>query len=1536
MESGLKRLYGNHSYNNKMTKNTESYTYVLGERAKGAFLGAAIGDAMGWPNESIFRVVSKSKEIIDKLPIGLNEWIRRAGGRYFAHEESICIGEYSDDTQLLLSTARSLLKGRQWCSSFTSVELPTWLLYQRGAGAATKRAAKTWLSGTKPWQYPENSKRFFQAGGNGVAMRIMPHSLINAQNDDFRSIAKEIVTNGLCTHGHPRALVGALAYGYAMWNIFRKTGTFSYGEIINDVISNVNTWSDIPEIEEILPSWPSKSLESFVAVWHDVVKEMIHLLNISQNAMNKGALSVDREVFSQIGCFDKKISGAGTIAAAASIFLASRFAADPYHGLIEAAYAKGADTDTIASMTGALLGGIHGVGWLSELALKVQDTECLLDISKHLVDFQNQTVITWQNKSKVTKKIMDRFREQLYESVIGQHLVLPDGRDVTVKKRKHLKSISRTTEVISWKLITNDKQTLYVKRINRVTKKEDLEANDNLFRINSNLLNSANTSDVEYKSLVHKIDYKSFLRSFEIRPMESLGLFLGAGASVQAGIPTGGALIWEFKRKLYCQDNERKEERFKDIESERNRTIIQSYFDSKTGYPKLYSKEEYPFYFEKCYPHSIDRKLFIQKKVENIKPSLGHKCLGALVNNGKIKHIWTTNFDELIESGIKEINSGLSIEVYSSDNAHQTLKPESEYPKVIKLHGDYRYDPLRNTTEELRKLEADLLGYFTRISSQTGLVVAGYGGNDDSVMTALSDVLLKENHFPYGFYWCLRKGETPSDELINLVNEVNKKDKMSGFIEIDNFDAFLYDLYSSCKLKNTLIENMADNLFRKRMPFRAPQANKNSETLLLNAIKVTLFPKTLYSFSSKLSGWKELKELIKNKEVVGGLHKGKTYVFGDEEKIKKVFNGKTTSKIELSDVDNRWLSYKDSFFSSMLYDLIDYSLQKHYGLKRASIKQNKYFSENHRLSNQARLKLRKIPSHYVIYEAFEYQIDFYDDNLYFIILPTVHVIDKRTEEMAQHSKYEMRNIANKVISNRYNATVGEKLKFWRGFLKGDRQSILFSISNFRVELSPSFSFAGYKINDQINFWEGLFSAPEPFIEFSITDKKYKTVHPLKGLKAYGPFDYSFENININLPAIKLGIIAPDSGFQRIVHHLNGLNDDMQVKSEKEYLIDYQQFSSIYKRFLDIPKSKESKYVQLVNKFGDVSILDFYEKIKRKIDYFYSIRGEFDVLVLFFSLEWQRYRELKNEAIYFDFHDSIKIYCAKKNIKIQIIEDKSINYFDQAKVRWWLSLGLYVKANGTPWKSQATIENTAYIGLSYAVKGGSIDNKVVIGSSQIFDSSGQGLRFMLQPIERPVFYGKNPFMSKEDARRLILKLREAYFKMDPNSRLERLVIHKTTHFTREEMEGIAQALEGIDNIELLQIQKFTFWRGIRGDLRKQVPHGFPIQRGTTLQLDDYNFLLWTHGSVCHPDVAGKMNYYQGKRGIPVPLVVRRFRGKDTIETLTKEILALTKMNWNGGELYRTLPVTLEFSKVLSSMSKQVESLKDIPYDFRFFM
>lgn len=1034
-----------------------------------------------------------------------------------------------------------------------------------------------------------------------------------------------------------------------------------------------------------------------------------------------------------------------------------------------------------------------------------------------------------------------------------------------------------------------------------------------------------------------KIDRDIFLRSFGVRPNGSLNFLLGAGTSVQANIPSAGTLVWQFKRKLFCDANNVREEKYKDLESERNRSTIQNFFELKGDFPKLNAPEEYSFYFEKCYPNSIDRKAFIQRIVQGKNPSIGHSCLGVLFNTQKVNYVWTTNFDELIECGIKKINNASTFEVISPENKNQ-IDNLNKYQRVIKLHGDYRYDRLHNSSEELQTLERELHKYFTKIQSVSGLIVIGYSGNDKSVLDAFYETVNQENPFPYGLLWCIRKGQIPNQNVVNLIEEVNNKskEKLSGFIEIESFDEFLFELYIKNGIVNEEIENIAKVRFENRRPFVFPQASNTFPPVKFNGLKAKQFPKSVYSFKTDLKNWKELREVTAGAPIAAALSKGNTLAFANTELIINIFKDKLKSEIITVDIDDYLTYQSDSFFTGLLYDLIEFNLLSIHKLAKVSTsKYKKYYSTKHPVV-ATELTKHKIQTNISVYEAVEIQIEFHNKELFLILLPSVYILDNNGL-----SCFEKQIISNKILSNRRNKEINEKLKFWIALLRNGGESIQFSLDSFKIEFESNFSSTNMSVSKTHTF-TGAFQTNEPRLDFHISDNNYRMSHPLKGLKTFGPLDYSFENNQANPQAIKLGILSPESGFEKILSHLAGLNENAVAKSEADYLIEYLPFSTIYKRYIEIPNNKESKFIEL---FKDAEVLrmnqtEFYDFLKRKIDYFYSIRGEFDVLVFYLPDSFKKFRELKNETIYFDLHDSIKIYCAKKNIKIQFIEDKSINYFDQAKVRWWLSLGLYVKANGTPWRNQVVNEATAFIGLDFAVQRTNAQTKYVLGSSQIFDSSGQSLRFLLQPIEHPVFLGKNPFMSREDARRLIIKLKEAYFRIDGNSKLEKLVIHKVLHFTNDEMKGISEAVEGIENIELLQIQKYSNWRAIRGEKNfnsKIEIHGYPIQRGTVIQLDDFSFLLWTHGSVLDVDVAGnRRNYYQSARGIPSPLLIRRFRGQDPIETTVREILALTKMNWNGGELYKTLPVTLDFSKLLSRYAKQAETLHAIPYDFRFIM
>lgn len=1035
------------------------------------------------------------------------------------------------------------------------------------------------------------------------------------------------------------------------------------------------------------------------------------------------------------------------------------------------------------------------------------------------------------------------------------------------------------------------------------------------------------------------IDKNTFLRSFKVLSKQSFDLFLGAGASISSGIHSGGDLVWHFKRELLSVSGKINGKKIQDLKVEANKQVIQSYFieeDTKVVNP-------YSYYFEQCYPDPLVRQEFLSNLVRDKKPSIGFMCLSALVEQNKLNTVWTTNFDDLIEKAINKLD--ISCQVVSPENAKSVQSFRSDIPTVVKLHGDFRYDPLQNTDEELQKLEGSLHQYFIEATEKRGLLVVGYSGSDESVLQTLENSLKNTNAFPKGLIWCIPKGVTPSERLTLLIEKANNQNQRSGFMFIDSFDYFLHELYKVCDLKNEQIDSIANERFEQRQSFRLSQNQSNTNPILLNSIKTECFPKTIFSTKTKINGegkWKKLRSVLEGSNIVAAFSKDHTLsLFGNEGEIKELFKQYFTDDLKLIDIPEYLFYQPDSFYIGLLYELIAKSLQKDFNLSLYSKgrQTRKVYSVNHPLSQEEINSIPRwfnfrIPNGIQVFEAFEFKVEFVNKELFLLLCPTIHIQTITGEEP---NKKVVQEITNTIMSNRWNNKYGKKLNFWFGELKRRKADLTFRLGDFEIKLSSYFSTAAKRMNDLFCF-DNFTKVNEPFIYFHHQDETKQSIHPINGLRVLGPIEDSFGANGID-SKITLAIIAPDIGFEKVKRHLESLLNPVSPSTEKEYLKEYPGFDNVYKKHLIIPNSAQSEFVITINhqQIKQYSPIQFYELIKSKIDKFSLKNTEIDCVVVYIPEYWANFRELKNERTYFDLHDSLKLYAIKKGLKLQFIEDKSINYSDQAKVKWWLSLGIYVKSNGTPWRVKADNSETAFVGLGYAIRQNA-SNKVVLGSSQIFDGNGNGLRFLLQPIEKPLIIGKNPFMSKDDAFRLVTNIRNTYHKIDPVIGLNKLVLHKTTHYTSDEIDGICNALEGVENIELLQIQQFSNWRAIKlkrnHTTGKHEFNGYPIERGTIIQLDEYSFLLWTHGLVEDRELLKP--YYQGKRGIPNPLLIKRFRGVDPIETVANDILKLTKMNWNGAELYKTLPVTIDFSKRLSVMGKQLEELGNRAYDFRYFI
>lgn len=350
------------------------------EKCQGAMLATAIGDALGWPNELRASNTKKSSNINDMFV----SWAK-TNRRPYWHQDFILPGEYSDDTQITLAVARSILT-ENWENSLTRYELPFWLSYQRGGGKALLKAATACKERKVLWK-GKNPQDYFSAGGNGVAMRILPHVIGRIHSDSITELMTEVVRDGIITHGHPRALLGATCFAYALNYLLRKTEVLKYGEIVSVVINGHTIWGNFPDCNQ-LDEWKNIAIEKsgfdYVRTWNETVDHMVKQLKFIQDSLNRGLMLDDRKVLTDLECFSKA-NGAGDVAVLSSIFLASKYANNPVLGIKVPAFSSGMDTDTIASMTGAMLGMLCGTSWIPHEWRMVQDYDCILQMTELLM-----------------------------------------------------------------------------------------------------------------------------------------------------------------------------------------------------------------------------------------------------------------------------------------------------------------------------------------------------------------------------------------------------------------------------------------------------------------------------------------------------------------------------------------------------------------------------------------------------------------------------------------------------------------------------------------------------------------------------------------------------------------------------------------------------------------------------------------------------------------------------------------------------------------------------------------------------------------------------------------------------------------------------------------------------------------------------------------------------------------------------------------------------------------------------------------------
>jgi hypothetical protein len=182
--------------------------------------------------------------------------------------------------------------------------------------------------------------------------------------------------------------------------------------------------------------------------------------------------------------------------------------------------------------------------------------------------------------------------------------------------------------------------------------------------------------------------------------------------------------------------------------------------------------------------------------------------------------------------------------------------------------------------------------------------------------------------------------------------------------------------------------------------------------------------------------------------------------------------------------------------------------------------------------------------------------------------------------------------------------------------------------------------------------------------------------------------------------------------------------------------------------------------------------------------------------------------------------------------------------------------------------------------------------------------------------------RRPHMTAEDAFHLMETSLKA-FKHVHGHPPARVVVHKTSKFDRAEIEGINKALDAlaIDRADLIAISKAA--------TRLYRDGAYPPLRGTYLQLDRDQALLYTRGSV---------DFFRTYPGmyIPRPLLLRCQALAQPLQMVAEEVLALTKMNWNNTQFDNAMPITVAAARQVGDVLKYVADDQQIVPRYSFYM
>lgn len=227
--------------------------------------------------------------------------------------------------------------------------------------------------------------------------------------------------------------------------------------------------------------------------------------------------------------------------------------------------------------------------------------------------------------------------------------------------------------------------------------------------------------------------------------------YLGAGASVEAGVPAAQAI---------CDDiRQRKTKRLKGPDALAEWEQRVHWVDAGLRYASCM----------KDLGNDAMRVQYFRELLRGRQPSFSHHAIACLMRKSLLKRTClTTNFDKLLENAFTQ-QGGLECQSIRNDGEVKYWQNEPDRCYVIKLHGDYDTYNILNTEDETLKINEALQNKAQGILQSSGLLVLGSAGNEQSIRTLFNDLSARvggENSLlSYGLLWGVFVGASKPKDL---------------------------------------------------------------------------------------------------------------------------------------------------------------------------------------------------------------------------------------------------------------------------------------------------------------------------------------------------------------------------------------------------------------------------------------------------------------------------------------------------------------------------------------------------------------------------------------------------------------------------------------------------------------------------------------------------------------------------------------------------------------------------------------------------